>query len=197
MLRQVSAPFLVAAWMAFAATAPAFAAPIDLNDFFADPSVSVAADGNSATMAEDPGLLVVFLANDPGLGDPNVIFAGPGVVLSFDFDFVEGAGNDDEFGAFVLDSSGTLAGPAFGFFTSDSASGSVSFDLSSLVSEPFIGLQFQLSRLPGDAGFDSATTIRNVRLEAAQAVPAPTTLTLLILGAICTVVRSDRRSRLG
>lgn len=198
MLGQVSGRFLVATSLAIGVAAPAFGAPIDLNDFFADPTVTVEADGSSAIMAEDPALLPVLLSNDPGLGDPEVILAGPGVVLSFDFDFVEGGpGNNDEFGAFVLDSSGAPAGPAFEFFTSDTDSGSVSFDLSSLVSEPSIGLQFQLSALPGDLLLESVVTIRNVRTEVTQAIPEPTTLMLLILGAICTVVGSRSRSRLG
>lgn len=199
MLRKVSIRFLVATCLALAATAPTVAAPIDLNDFFADPTVTVAADGSSATMAEDPVLSPVLLSNDPGLGDPNVILAGPDVVLSFDFDFAEGGlGNDDEFAAFVLDSTGVSAGAAFEFFTADTASGSVSFDLSSLVSEPFIGLQFQLSALPADALFDSVVTISNVRLDVSQGMPEPTTLTLLILGAICTVVLVPRsRLQLG
>ena len=61
--------------------------PVDLNDFFADPTVTVAGDGSSALMAEDAIITPVLLANDPGLGDPNVIIAGAGTSLIFDFDF--------------------------------------------------------------------------------------------------------------
>ena len=159
---------------------PASAVPIDLNDFFADPTVTVAADGSTAILKEDPTFSPVLLSNDPGLGDPNVIIAGLGTHLLFDFDFDEPAGNDDEFGAFVLDSSGFSAGPAFEFFIESSSSGIVSFDLSGLTAEPFIGLQFQLLALPGDVGLDSMVTVSNVRL--VTPVPEPTTILLLTTG---------------
>jgi hypothetical protein len=158
------------------------AAPIDLNDFFFSPGdpVVIAADGSSATLAEDAFINPILLANDPGLGDPNVIFPGVGVTLSFDFNFTEpaGVGNNDEFGAFVLDANtGSSFGPAFEFFTGDSSSGTVSFDLSSLSSN-LLGLQFQLSALPGDLGLNSTVAISNVSLES-TAVPEPATMLLL------------------
>ena len=43
---------------------------IDLRGFYVDPSVTVATDGNSANMTEDPSLITVLLSNDPFLGDP-------------------------------------------------------------------------------------------------------------------------------
>lgn len=163
--------------------ATAHATSIDFNDFFADPTVAVAADGSSATIAEDLNLAEVLLSNDPGLGNPHVILAAPGVTLSFDYNFAEGTGNDDEFGAFVLDSSGVSAGPAFEFFTQDTSSGTVSFDLSSLISEPFIGMQFQLSAF--DALLDSTVTVANVQLVTSptpSVIPEPSTLLLLGVG---------------
>ena len=119
--------------------------PIDLNDFFADPTVTVAPDGNSASLQEDPALSVVLLSNNPGLGDPNVVIPGPGTSLIFDFVFSEPVNNDDEFGAFVIDAAtGLSAGPAFEFFTQVSSLGTVTFDISSLVGQT-LGLQFQLA----------------------------------------------------
>lgn len=160
---------------------PASAVPIDLNDFFADPTVTVAADGSTATIAEDAFFSPVLLANDPGLGDPEVIIASPGIHLFFEYDFDEGAINNyDQFGAFVLASSGLSAGPAFEFFIESSSSGTVSFDLAGLTAEPFIGLQFQLLALPSDVGLESMVTISNVRL--VTPVPEPTTILLLTTG---------------
>src|SRR5438445_10676534 len=96
-----------------AGPAQALAGSINLNDFFADPTVTVAPDGLSAVLKEDPVTGFVLLANDPGLGDPNVILPGAGVSLIFDFTFAQGPpGNNDEFGAFIIDantgSSGSL-----------------------------------------------------------------------------------------
>lgn len=178
-------PLLIACLVAL----PAQAALIDLNDFFADPSVTVAADGSSATMEEDAAFSVVLLANDPGLGDPAVVIASPGKALFFHYDFVEGAGSDDEFGAFVLDSTGVSAGPAFEFFTQDSSMGNKKFNLSSLTGEPFIGLQFQLTALPGDGDLDSVVTISNVQL---VTVPEPATALLLVVGVLGLVVYRRR-----
>lgn len=158
----------------------AWAVAIDLNDFFADLTVTVALDGASAIMGEDTFFSPVLLSNDPGLGDLFVIIPGTDTWLFFDYAFVEpvGVGNDDEFGAFILNSTGFSSGPAYEFFTQDTGSGTVAFDLSGLVSEPFIGLQFQLAALPGDSGLTSTVTISNVKL-----APIPEPATLLLVGS--------------
>lgn len=155
---------------------------IDLNDFFADPTVTVAVDGSSAMIAEDPFFFSVLLSNDPGLGDPEVIVAAAGVSLLFDFDFVEGpVGEDDEFGAFLIDAgTGFSLGSPFEFFIDASSAGTVSFDLSGLVGTT-LGLQFQLGALLGDAAFDSLVTISNVQLQTVS-VPEPPTLFLFFGG---------------
>ena len=166
--------------------------PIDLNDFFADPTVTVALDGSMATIAEDPGFFTVLLANDPGLGDPEVIIAARGRLLEFEFDFVEPAPNDEEFGAFVTDAStGFSLGPAFEFFTDMPSSGTVSFDLTSLVGTT-LGLQFQLSSLFADAACDSTVTVSDVRLVDPDVIPEPYTLALLALGVGVLVRRRTR-----
>lgn len=148
---------------------------VDLNDFFADPSVSVAADGSQAVMSEDPALFAVFLVNDPGFGDPEVIVPGPGVSLVFEFDFVLGTNSVDEFAAALIDAATGAILPNFTFSTSSSAAGSVSFDLSSLVGTQ-LGLQFQLTSLFGDQGLGSTVSVSDVRL--AMPVPLPGTALL-------------------
>jgi hypothetical protein len=163
-----------------------FAASINLNTFFADPTVTVAPNGLSAVLTEDPVTGFVLLSNDPGVGDPNVILPGAGVSLVFDFAFVEGPlGNNDEFGAFIIDATtGSSAGTAFEFFTQATGTGTVSFDLSVLTGQT-LGLQFQLSALPGDTGLDSTVTITQVRLETEPTVvPEPTTGLLLASGLL-------------
>jgi len=162
--------------------------PLDLNDFFFDSTdpITVAADGSSATLVEDSSLVTVVLSNVPDFGDPNIIIPAPGRILAFEFDFDEpaGVGNDDEFGAFVLDGTdGLPLGVPFEFFATDTSSGTVEFDLSPLVGE-LLGMQFQLSAGFSDAEFTSTVTISNLRLVDPVAVPAPGTFVLLLGAAL-------------
>jgi hypothetical protein len=178
---------ILAVLLSFSASNSAYANLLDLNDFFADPTVTVSLDGLTATFAEDPFLTPVLLSNDPGLGDPHVILpeiGGVGQILFFDFDFVEAGApsiNHDEFGAFIIDKTGLSAGPGFEFFTDATSSGTVSFHLSSLSGPTYepLGLQFQLSALFGDVDLDSTLTISNVQL---VPVPVPGAVLLGILG---------------
>ena len=144
----------------------AFASYINLNDFYKDSTVAVAVDGSSAVITEDSLLSPVLLSNDPGMGDPNIITPASGLALFFDYIFIEPTpDNQDEFGVFVVDSAtGGSAGSAYEFFSQVASSGTVSFDLSSLAGST-LGLQFQLTALPGDTALDSNVTISNVRLE--------------------------------
>ena len=171
------------------------ATSIDLNDFYADPTVTVAVDGSSATLAEDPSFYAVILSNDPGLGDPNVIVPDVGVGLFFDYVFTEAIGNDDEFGAFIIDGvTGSSIGSAFEFYTQSSGSGTLMFDLTSLVGQT-LGLQFQLSALFSDTDFSSTLEISNVRLEAIS-VPEPSMLFLVLIGLIVGATVQQRTSGL-
>jgi hypothetical protein len=81
---------------------------------------------------------------------------------------------------------GGSAGSAYEFFTQVASSGTVSFDLTSLVGST-LGLQFQLTALPGDTAFDSNVTIQNVRLEQLpeSTVPEPGSGGLIIVGLCC------------
>jgi hypothetical protein len=169
------------------------AIPIDLNNFFADPAVAVAPDGSSATIAEDAFLNPVLLSNDPFLGDPEVIFAGLDYLI-FDYDFTEGSvGNNDEFGVFIIDvDTGLSPGPAFEFFTQDSSSGMISFDLSGLIGKS-LGMQFQLSALSGDIGLDSTVTISNLHTEPiSEPVPEPNTIWLMVIGLYGLVLYNNK-----
>ena len=178
---------------------------VDLNDFYADPTVTVAADGLSADFTEG-GFFGSILSNDPFFGDPEVIFAeigGIGQILSFDYDFDEPAGNADEFGAFVIDTvTGGSVGPSFEFFTQVTSSGTVRFDLSSLSGamssvvpgqpvEP-LGLQFQLSHVFVDMGGSSTLTISNVTL---VPVPVPGAVLLAVLGLGASAFGICRKKR--
>jgi hypothetical protein len=176
---------------------------LNSSNFSADPvtAVDFAGDGLSALIREDQAISPVFLSNDPGLGNPEVILAGNGVVLSFDYNFLMGtsASENDEFGVFVLNAAGVSAGPMFEFFTTSSGSGSVSFNLSSLVGEPFLGLQFQLSSLPGDGGLDSIVTISNLQLDVpgTDVIPEPSSLAIFLgLGVLSQIGMLVRRRRL-
>ncbi|TDF37199.1 hypothetical protein EYS14_13655 [Alteromonadaceae bacterium M269] len=157
---------------------------LDLNDFFADPSVTVSADGFSATLFEGTAVSSI-LSNDPFLGDPNIIIPGNNIFLSFDYLFSEAVANDDEFGAFLIDSSTGFEFPAFSFFINSSGSNTVTFDLSTLSSFT-LGLQFQLTSLDNATG--SFVTISNLQLNnVVSQVSEPGNLLTLLAGLVSLV----------
>lgn len=176
-----------------AGTARAAIIPIDLNDFFADPTVTVSGDGTTASFTEDPPFNVLLI-NDPFFGDPEVIVAGVDTTVVFDYVFTEGAGNDDEFFAAVLGADGFSAGLAFEFLTGDSSAGSIVFDLSSLIAEAFLGFEF--SMISFDNVFDSTLTISNMRLVTPMVeVPEPPALLLMLAGSAALIVTARRGRR--
>jgi hypothetical protein len=167
--------------------------PIDLNDFFADPTVTVSVDGSQADFTEDPPFTSVVLVNDPSLGDPNVIIPGPGVAVEFSFDFNRPAGNVDEFSAFVIDAAtGLSAGAAYEFFLGITTTGTHQIDISTLAGQT-LGFRFALTSLPGDGGTDSTLTVLNVRLVTSNSVDAPATLALMFSGLAGLVGYGQRR----
>ena len=173
-----------------------FAAPIipNLNHFFAGPSVTVAGDGSSALIAEDPFSSVAFLSNQPSLGDPNVIIPAVGTTLSFDYDFSLGLSNNDEFRVNLFNTDTYLSAPpltGFEFFTSQAGSGSVSFDLTSLAGLN-LGLDFELRSF--DNLLDSTVTISNMRLGPATIAPIPEPLTIysFLLGGLLLLLIKRR-----
>lgn len=174
---------MIAALVLASTSAQAAVVDIDLNDFFASPGVTVAADGSNADFVESSTDFQVSLVNEPFFGDPNVIVPSVGTSLEFDYNFVEAAGSTDEFFAYVIDDlTGLSAGVAFEFVLDASGSGSVSFDLTSLVGDT-LGLAFLLTGLPNDGNFDSTLSISNVQLVTAMGpIPLPASGVLLLGG---------------
>ena len=177
MKRILGSVLLIGIWWA----QDAGAVPIDLNDFFADPTVTVAADGSSATLVEDPFAGTVLLENNPAVGDPEVITVSAGSVLQMEYSFMEPAGNEDEFAIFLLDGS-TTGVFLDSFILTDSGSGTVGFDLSPYAGLT-LGLSIQLNALFGDFGLDSAAVVSNPRIVTAT-VSEPASIALLLLGLI-------------
>ena len=184
---------LLSGFFLFSVNTWAAVIPIDLNDFFADPTVTVSTDGSSAFLEEDPGFFSVILSNDPGLGEPNVILPGAGVSLSFAYDFVDATGEGDEFGAFLIDADTGSSINGFEFFSGDSGAGTIEFDLSSLVGLT-LGLEFQLNSLVNDIDFDSFARVSNVQLETQiPSVPEPSSLLLLFMSMVGFVMLNKNR----
>ena len=111
---------------------------LDLNNFISSPSINVNPRGDSAILSSNPFSPFVFLEHNPAF-DPAQIIPEKGLSLKFKFKFVKAPGGDDEFGAFLIDQLGAPIGSPFEFFTVNSSKGIVSFDLSSLSSDP-VGL---------------------------------------------------------
>ena len=174
----------------------AHATLIDLNDFYADPAALVSSDGSSAVLMESQSFAFSSLSNDPLLGDPEVIVATPGSTLLFDYLFRESEFGNDEFGVWIIDpATGSSIGGSLESFIRDSGCGTLAFDLSPLAGMTGLGLQFQLSSLPGDDDvYASVLAVSNVRINLNQ-VPEPATLTLLGIGAALLLVRVRRKAR--
>ncbi len=191
--KTILAMFLATCLGVFSTSASATVVDIDLNDFFADLSVVVEADGSSAKISEDACCASVILSNDPSFFDPNVIIPSAGALLKFDYDFTEGTDNDDEFFAAVLDGSG-LSILGFELTLDATTNGSISWDISSLVGP--LGLHFQLDSFenPFDSSIHLASmvTVSNVRIETPD-VPIPPVTGLMFLSLVWLNIA--RRSR--
>jgi hypothetical protein len=180
-MRCNSILLLTTAWLlSFEATA----APIDLNDFFGDPEVKIAPDGGSAEFKESEFSTVVLLTNDPFLGDPFVIVPGPSTFLTFNFEFIEEPGDNDQFSAYLFDAAlGPIDGVMDEFFVNSTSDGMVSFDLSGYAGTEMqlLGLQFELVDL-SNGSINSTATISNLALT--QLVPVPAAVWLFGSGLI-------------
>lgn len=153
--------------------------PIDLNDFYADPTVIVSLDGSSATLNEDENRIVVLLSNDPLFGDPGIVVPSGLMWLRFSYDFVEGVANTDNFYAKVFD--GGTGDIIHDFLIESSGLGPVAWNLQGLSPTiTVLGLEFQLNSY--DTVFDSTVNISDVQLE--YSVPEPGTLILLFSGLL-------------
>ena len=156
--------------------------PVDLNDFYADPTVNVAADGSSAVMSEDEYAYTVYLANDPYYGDPGIAVPADVLSLGFHLDFAEGADNADSFLATLFD--GDTGVFIADFYVEDTWEGDVSWNLTGLdPAVTLLGLEFQLDAW--DNYFDTTATISNLAFVTEDDGPAPVPEpgTFLLLGA--------------
>jgi hypothetical protein len=154
---------------------PAFSTPINLHDFFADPSVTVANDGLSALIKEDAMLPSVLLINDPSYGDPEVIIAGNKSILTLDFDFTEGVFNNDELFVSLFD--------ANTFTVLEKLSSHESIVTSFIVDlSLYVGmtLGFQIELKSFDNLFDSTVNISSLTLSTEQvnSIPEPHSLAI-------------------
>ena len=176
---------LIAVWPANAVNIP-----IDLRDFNADPTVSIASDGFSAKMLEDGSPSApypILLSNDPFFGAPGITVPDYLLTLSFNYTFSIGAGNTDNFYAYVFDGdpfgSGTILRD-LDIFASGAGifEGTVRWDLSAIdPSITILGLEFQLGSF--DSLIDSSLIISNVYLKTAPSpVPEPATIILVAMG---------------
>lgn len=184
----------------------ALTVPVDLTDFYLEGVGSIAPDGSSAWLAEDPIWGSTLLQNDPFFwGDPGISVPLGAQSLSFDFDFVEVIGNDTEFYVRLFDgNTGNFIDDWFigdPFTTGEIVSGTHIFDLSTLLlpGQDLLGLEFYLDEYNVDTGTNlyrvgSTVGISNLHLTVPdQPIPEPGTLLLLGVGlSALSVIRRKR-----
>lgn len=158
--------------------------PADLNDFYPDGAVWTNSTGNQAIMFGQSGLV-----NDPAAGDPGIGVSENVLSLNFNYLFLEPCRQDTSFSAWLYDDEGVVLRD---FQVSYSSSGSVTWDLAGMFSEPtLLGLDFYLSSESGEKNLALAMIgnpvlvfADNVPNNAPTPVPEPATMLLLGMGLL-------------
>jgi hypothetical protein len=169
-------------------------------NFTADPpaEVTFSPDGSVATLTEEalfPFGTFLFNQPPPTGTNNNVIIPGPGLFLTFDWDFFEDVGHDDSFRAVLFD----VSGPDLrDILVGTTSSGSESWDLTPYTGLT-LGLEFQLlSNFPPfgtdpDLGGGTNVIVSNVEI---VPIPEPTTFAVWsLLGLALTAACWWRRRR--
>ncbi len=185
-MKDLKMMFLMLVVFLITASSIAVASTINLNDFYKDPSVTVAADGSSALLQEDLAYASVLLSNDPFLGDPILPFPSSPFTLSFDYEFIVLSGNHDGIRIKLFD--GATGNEIAGIWDeydngsndSWSKSGTTVWNIAGAPSTG-LGLEFQLYASDFVAG--SSLRVSNVNFESAP-VPEPASFLLLGFGMI-------------
>lgn len=171
----------------FAGTMVSFQSP----NFERDSTVLLTPDGFGASFTEDSVLGVVSLFNDPFFTAPTLFTSASGFI-SLDYSFNLASGESDEFGVVLLDSLGNTLDD---FFTTSTSTGSITFDVSSYTTEPYLALYISLASLPGDNDFGSTASVSNLMVgSSGSVVPEPTSCACF-LGTISCMAFGYRRRR--
>ena len=182
--------------------------PVDLNDFTAVGNVTIASDGNSASLQEDADFGSAFLSNDPWWSEPGIFIPLDVVSMTFDYMFEEPFGNFDELYAWLFDwQTYSILSDAFGnpleFSITEPGSGSVFWNLSnaSFLGET-VGMQIELNYDPANDPWPSRTLSENSTARVANLrvnpVPEPSTvftLTMGLLGLISIRVWTKKKTK--
>jgi hypothetical protein len=148
-------------------TGSAFATPLDLTKFTADP-FGVSVSGSTVTFTEQQEYSAIYFYNNNFLVDPLA------TSLSFNYSLTSDQGQKD----YLVAQIGSGIGSSYVFEAGPtSGTGSHSIDLSTYRGTSII-LAFGLESDLGDTVFESSATISNLDLGTA-AVPEPGTLLLL------------------
>lgn len=193
-MRSLLLIILLVAGMSSAQRASAGVMLLDLNEFYQSPpsAITVSADGRQADLVEVP-FGSVALEDIPAFGDPELIIPASGRSLLFEYEFIEqGVDPKDEFVAALWDDDGNFIGTNFQFVATETSSGTVQFDLSSLTSEANLGLSFRLNAVSGDESLDSTLKISDVRLVDA---PIPEPSSVLAWSVLCGIAVTYRKRR--